>query len=97
MTLNNPQKKFLRARGHKLNPVVWIGQQGLTDNVLAEIEQALSHHELVKVKIRVGDRGLRDQIVAQVADRLAAETVQQTGNMAIYWRRNPDQPKITLP
>lgn len=97
MTLNNPQKKFLRARGHKLNPVVWVGQQGLTDNVLAEIEQALSHHELVKAKIRVGERELRDRIVAQIADRLTAELVQQTGNTAIYWRRNPEQPTITLP
>ncbi|HLB30749.1 MAG TPA: YhbY family RNA-binding protein [Gammaproteobacteria bacterium] len=77
--------------------MVWVGQQGLTDNVLAEIDQALSHHELLKVKIRVGDRLKRNQIVAQVVDRLAAETVQQTGNVAIFWRQNPDQPSISLP
>src|SRR3972149_5545674 len=97
MTLTNPQKKFLRARSHKLNPIVWVGQQGLTDNVLAEIDQALSHHELLKVKIRVGDRLKRNQIVAQIVDQLAAETVQQTGNVAIFWRQNPEQPSIPLP
>ena len=97
MTLTNPQKKFLRARSHKLNPIVWVGQQGLTDNVLAEIDQALSHHELLKVKIRVGDRLKRNQIVAQVVDRLPAQTRQQTGHEALFWGRKPPQPSISLP
>lgn len=83
-------RKTLRARGHALDPVVWIGDAGLSDPVLAEIELALDHHELIKVKIRVGDRDQRSQIIEQIQSRTAAELIQRIGNIALLYRKRPD-------
>ncbi len=95
--LSPKQKKFLRSQAHSLKPVVWVGQHGLTDNVLAEIEIALDHHELIKVKISLGDRDLREQAISNVCDKTQAENVQRIGNIAVLYRRNPDTPLIKLP
>ena len=86
MTLTDAQKKQLRGRGHALKPVVQIGQAGLTDNVLREIEQALEHHELIKIKARVGDRDDRDTVIQALIDATAAELVQQIGHVALVYR-----------
>jgi hypothetical protein len=57
------QKRWLKKQVHHLKPVVSLGQAGLTAPVLAEIELALDHHELIKVKIAAGDRDLRDEFI----------------------------------
>ncbi len=79
--------KQLRAIGHKLKPVVTIAGNGLSDNVLQEVRRALEDHELVKVKITVGDRDARTSI----ADALCAETgatlVQSIGNIVLLLKR----------
>ena len=69
MTLSPAQKRFLRGMTHHINPVVIVGDKGLTENVLEEIEIALDHHELIKVKLRseLGGWGLRGQEVACVS------------------------------
>ena len=95
--LNKEQKKFLRALAHNLKTVIWIGQKGITENVTMEINNALDHHELVKIKIRVGDRDLRDQTAAEISKAMKAEPVQKTGNTIVLFRRNLEQPKINLP
>ena len=97
MTISESQRKYLRGLGHRLNPVVMIGDAGLTDAVLAETESSLSHHELIKVRVKVGDRKLRDSIIAELGDRSSAEIVQRVGNMALLYRENPDGRKIKLP
>ena len=56
MNITKTQQKFLRSKTHDLKPVLWLGQNGLTESVTAEIETALDHHELIKIKVRVGDR-----------------------------------------
>jgi RNA-binding protein len=66
MNLSNDQQKFLRKLAQNLDPVVWIGQNGLTDNVVDELNGALDNHELVKVKIRVGDRTIREQTITSL-------------------------------
>ena len=95
--LNKEQKIFLRRLAHDLKTILWVGQNGLTENVMTEINNALNHHELVKIKIRVGERTLRDQTAAEIARATAAETVQKTGNTIVLFRRNREQPKIHLP
>ena len=95
--LNKEQKKFLRSLAHNLNTIIWIGQKGLTENVMVEINNALDHHELVKMKIRVGERSLRDQTVEKICKATASEPVQKTGNTIVLFRRNLEQPKINLP
>lgn len=95
--LNKEQKQFLRTLAHNLKTIIWVGQKGISENVIAEINNALDHHELVKIKIRVGDRELRDQTAAEISKVTAADTVQKTGNTIVLFRKNKKQPKINLP
>ena len=96
MTLSNSQKRHLRSLGHHLKPVVWIGQHGLGENVLAEVEQALDSHELVKVKI-AAERDTRADITAEILSHTHAEAIHSIGQMLVLFRRNPKKPKIALP
>ncbi len=95
--LNETQKKFLRGRAHSLKPVVWIGGSGLSKAVDAEIEQALASHELLKTRIRVGDRDSRNEIIQRICRECKAELVQRIGNTAVFYRANPDLTGIILP
>lgn len=97
MSLTETQKKFLRGRGHALHPVVIVGDAGLTPAVLAEIDSALAHHELLKIKLRTADRGLRDEFIERIGAELEAELVQQIGYVALFYRENPEKRKISLP
>ena len=97
MTLTETQRKHLRRLGHDRNPIVLIGQGGLSPNVVAEMDRALTDHELVKVRARVGDRDERDRILDELANSTRSELVQRIGHVALYYRRNPDRPGILLP
>ena len=68
MTLSESQKKYLRGLGHGLKPVVMIGDAGLTEAVLSEFNDSVEHHELIKVRVKVGDRAERDRIIAVEED-----------------------------
>jgi len=94
--LTESQRKQLRRLGHALKPVVLIGASGLSDSVAAEIDAALEHHELIKIRIRVGDRAERDRVMQSVVERLRAELIQRIGNMALIYRR-AEEPKLSLP
>ncbi len=96
MALNNRQLRFLRGLSHKLNPVVMVADKGLTKNVLAEIETALEHHELVKVRLRT-ERGQRAEWIEQIRAGSGAEVVHAIGQVVTLFRRNPKKPVIELP
>ncbi|MEE4330506.1 MAG: YhbY family RNA-binding protein [Wenzhouxiangella sp.] len=96
MSLNNQQKKYLRGLTHDLSPVVIVANKGLSESVLAEIEQALEHHELIKVKLR-GDRDQRQAWSTRISEAGRAELVHCIGQVACYYRRNANKPKIALP
>jgi len=97
MPLSDKQRKFLRTRAHTLKPVVWVAQQGLKPTVLDEIDGALSYHELIKVKVSVGDRDARDTLIGEICGHAGAELVQRIGNIAVLYRKNPEKPVIELP
>ena len=97
MNLNKEQKKFLRKLAHSLDPVARVGQNGLSDSVMEELETALNHHELVKVKIRVGDRALRGQTITRLCEKSRAVLVQKIGNTVTLYRKNRKKPGIALP
>lgn len=97
MTLSESQKKYLRGLGHRLGPVVMIGDKGLGESLLAEFESALDHHELIKVKVRVGDRKARDAMIEELCSKAGAELIQRIGNVALLYRENPEKKKIRLP
>ena len=81
------EQRRLKAIGHKLKPVLSIASNGLTDNVLTELERALNDHELVKLKVSVGKRELRDALIKELGERSGAEVVQRVGNTALLLRR----------
>lgn len=96
MPLTNTQKKHLRGLSHDLNPVVMVADKGLSENVLAEVEQALEHHELIKIKLR-GEREQRHAWIDQLVSTTGGELVHSIGQVACLYRRHPEKPKIELP
>jgi RNA-binding protein len=88
----------MRAIGHKLHPVVTIAGNGLSDAVRLELERALNDHELIKIKLAVGDRETRDAVLAELIEACGAELVQRIGNTALLLRRSaePDPRKSNL-
>ncbi|MBA6413115.1 YhbY family RNA-binding protein [Parahaliea sp. F7430] len=88
--------KQLRAIGHKLNPVVTVAGKGLNDNVLTEIERALSDHELIKIKLAVGSREARSEVAAEICQLTNSSLVQSIGNVVLLLRhsKQPD-PKLS--
>ena len=97
MALSEAQKKHLRGLGHQLKPVVMVGDAGLSPSLLEEYESSLAHHELIKIRVRVGDRRERDSMIKELCRLGSAELVQRVGNMALLYRQNPDKQKIALP
>ena len=97
MSLTPSQRRYLRGLAHDLKPVIQLGAKGVTDTLLAELDLALTHHELIKVKIPAEDRTDFAQIAAQLADASKAETVQTIGRTAVFYRKNADEPKLALP
>ena len=97
MALSEKQKKHLRRLAHALNPIVMLGNAGLTDGVVAELDRALIDHELVKVTARVGERDARNAALASLATRTTSELVQRIGHTGVFYRPRKDMPKILIP
>ncbi|MDU3895669.1 ribosome assembly RNA-binding protein YhbY [Enterobacter hormaechei] len=86
MNLSTKQKQHLKGLAHPLKPVVMLGNNGLTEGVLAEIEQALEHHELIKVKIASEDRDTKNLIVEAIVRETGACNVQVIGKTLVLYR-----------
>jgi RNA-binding protein len=97
VALSEKQLKFLRGKAHPLNPVIMIGQAGLSDGVVAETDRALTDHELIKVKVRGADRDARDAMLAQLGARTGSTLVTRIGHVAVLYRRHPQLPKLVIP
>ena len=96
MPLANENKKRFRSIGHALNPVVTVAGNGLSDTVLAELERAITDHELIKVKIAINDRDLRHEVAGEICKTLGAEQVQEIGKVLLIYRHNPKaNPKLS--
>jgi RNA-binding protein len=86
MSLSNKDKQQLKARAHKLKPVVIVGNNGLTETVNMEIDRALTDHELIKMRINSEDREVRRALYAEIVALHHAELVQQVGKIAVLYR-----------
>lgn len=84
--LNPTEIRALRAQAHHLKPVVSISQNGLSDNVVKEIDCSLKAHELIKVKLYGIKRDDRDAVLATICDTLDCAAVQHIGNILVLWR-----------
>ena len=86
------ERAHLKARAHALEPSVQIGQGGVTDTVVAEVDRALTAHELIKIKILGDDREEREAVSAAVCERTNASFVQRVGKVTVLWRPNDEKP-----
>ncbi|MEW6037400.1 MAG: ribosome assembly RNA-binding protein YhbY [Pseudomonadota bacterium] len=86
-------RRQLRAKAHKLKPVVITGQAGITPGVLGEIDLALEHHELIKVRVNASDREARAEMTALICGESGAELVQSLGHVITLFRKSPEQGK----
>ena len=96
MSLSNKQKQHLKGLAHSLKPVVMLGANGLTEGVLAEIDSALNHHELIKVKVASSDRELKNAIVDAIIRETQSTKVQTIGHILVIFRQSPEM-KIAIP
>ena len=95
--LTSAQTRFLRGQAHELKALMQIGGKGITDGVIAELEQLLEDHELVKVKVGAADRESRDAMIEALAERTQAALVQRIGHVAVLYRQSKDKRHIVLP
>lgn len=96
MTLTAHQLRFLRQLAHHLKPVVILGNAGLTEAVVAEIERALGDHELIKLRVNAEDRDARRLITARICERTGSALIQSVGHVAAIYRAAAT-PRIQLP
>lgn len=94
--LTGNQKRYLRGLAHHRKPVVTVGAKGITESVLAEIDQALTHHELLKVKLPALDAAGKKTMIDQLCDATGAQRVQTIGRTGVIYRPAPE-PSITIP
>lgn len=95
--LSGAQKRHLRALAHGLKPVVMVGQRGVTGPLLAQVDRALTDHELIKVKLTPECPLERDDVGAQLARESGAECAGTIGRVVILYRAHPESPVIQLP
>ena len=90
LSISISERRALRAQAHHLDPVVMIGQHGLTTTVLREIARALDAHELVKVRVFNDDREARAAMLNEICETLACAPVQHIGKLLVLWRPAPE-------
>ena len=96
MTINKKQIQYLKGVAHPLKPVVLLGSNGLTEAVVAEIDYALNHHELIKVKIPTDDRETKGLIVEAICRETNSIKIQVIGKTLIIYRQSAEK-KIRIP
>lgn len=96
MNLNKKQIQHLKGLAHPLKPIVLLGSNGLTEAVIAEIDYALGHHELIKIKIPTDDKEIKTLIVEAICREANAIKIQLIGKTLIVYRQS-DEKKISIP
>jgi RNA-binding protein len=96
MAVNDKQKRYLKGLAHSLKPVVMLGDKGLTENVLNEIDNALSHHELIKVRVSGQERAERLEMLNSIAEQTSSDLVLVIGHIGGFYRP-AKEPVIQLP
>src|SRR5258705_8128139 len=97
MALTSKQRQYLKGLAHPLEPVVRVGQRGVTPAVVEETKKSLLAHELVKVRIDADDAAARRALADTLAEASAAEVAATIGKLAILYRPRDEKPRIKLP
>jgi len=88
--ITKTKKRQLSAKANLLKPVILIGQQGLTESVIKEINHALDDHELIKVRFHSKDREQTKEFIATICSQMKADLIKQIGFVAVIYRKNSD-------
>ena len=96
-SLKGKAARHLRALGHDLDPVLYVGKEGITDGVVAATKTALLTHELIKVKVQSEAPLDRKETASQLAERTESALAQVLGRTFLLYKRHPKKPKIVLP
>ncbi|WP_333629283.1 ribosome assembly RNA-binding protein YhbY [Stenotrophomonas cyclobalanopsidis] len=97
IALTASQTRFLRGQAHDLKALLQTGGKGITPAFIAELNEVLERHELVKVKVAAEDRDARDAMIAEIVDATEAALVQRIGHVAVLYRPSKEQRQIVLP
>ena len=97
MALTSKQRQYLKGLAHPLDPIVRVGQRGVTQAVVEETKKSLLAHELIKVRIDADDPAERRSIADSLAAAAAAEIAGTIGKLAILYRARDEKPAIKLP
>lgn len=89
--LSQTKRRFLRGLAHKLKPVIMLGKAGYSENVHDELEIALNHHELVKIKLNESDRSLKDKFIENILTQTRAQLVQKIGQILVIYRQSENK------
>ena len=90
MAIDNIQKKILRQSSHHLDPTVWIGKNGITENVIKEILSTLESHELIKIKMLHSDKENFEKNVEKISAVTNAELINSIGNVITIYKKNTE-------
>jgi len=96
LSLTSTQRSFLRAKAHALHPIVMIADSGLSETLMKELERSIASHELLKVKVAVDDREVRESMLQEICTALNAAPVQHIGKVLVIYRAAA-KPKLALP
>ena len=98
--LKGYQKKYLKGLAHGMNPLVFVGQKGLSPSVIKAVDESLEKHELIKLKfIDFKEKGQKEEIATAIEKETASELVGKVGHIAIFYRqqKDPEKRKINVP
>lgn len=95
--LTEKQLRYLRGRAHPLKPVIQVGNNGLTEAVVAETGRALADHELIKVRVHGAEREARNTLLQNLATRTASTLVTRIGHVAVLFKPHPEVSRFPLP
>ncbi len=91
MSLDNKQKRDLKAKAHHLKTIIRIGQHGVSESVIAETDNALNTHELIKVHIEHDERDVRLEAARTLAEKTNSDLIHKIGKVFVLYRKNPDK------
>ena len=97
IVLTPAQNRFLRGMAHDLKALLQIGGKGVTPAFMAELDEVLQRHELVKVKVAAEDREARETMVAEMVEASGSALVQRIGHVAVLYRPAKEKRQIILP
>ena len=96
MALSGKQRKHLKALAHHRKPVIHVGNAGISAAVIKEIERALAHHELIKIRLPGIGRDNRTEVLGKICETTGADAVQEIGRVAVIYRP-AEKPRLKLP